>query len=74
MENNINDLVKIVEKNGQVLTHRDPTEGGVIHYHCSAFIKLLNVLVKGESGNKQKEKRNAMIVLFDLEKGNIVGN
>ena len=73
MENNIKNLVKIDNKNGQVLTHQDTAKEGVSWYQCSTFIRNKNVLVKGEAWKKYEVKRNAMIVLFDGESGDIVG-
>ena len=73
MQSNINDLVKPVEKNGQVLTHQDTSYLGVNGYRCSTFIKNKNVLVKGEMWNQHKENRNAMILLLDGNTGKIIG-
>ena len=73
MQINIEGLVKPVEKNGKVITHRDTSFSGVSHYHCSTFIKKKNVLVKGEWNNGYGKKRNAMILLFDCESGNFIG-
>ena len=73
MQNNINNLVSIVEKNGLVLTHRDTTEEGVREYSCSTLIKKKNVLIKGETTSKNEIKKNPMIVLFDLKSGDIIG-
>ena len=73
MQNKIEDLVKLVEKNGKVLTHRDISFRKVSEYRCSTFIKNKNVLVKGESNNKHTEMRNAMIVLLDSDTCDIIG-
>ena len=73
MKNNIYNLVKPAEKNGQVFTHRDPAKDEVTQYSCSTFIRKKNILVKGEYDNKHKKERNAMIILFDTESGEIVG-
>ena len=73
MQNNIEDIVKPVEKNGKVMTHRDTSKKGVSKYRCSTFIKEKNVLVKGECNNEHWIKRNAMILLFDCNTGNIIG-
>ena len=73
MQNNIENIVKTVEKNGQVLTHRDTSKEGVSQYYCSTFIKNKNIIVKGEYENKNLDKRNAMIVLFDCETEKIIG-
>ena len=74
MQNNINDLVKLVKKNEQILTHRDTTQEGVSWYHCSTFIAKKNILVKGEWNNQHEDKRNAMILLFNIENEDILGN
>lgn len=66
-------IVKPVEKNWKVLTHRDTSKEGVTEYYCSTFIKKKKVLVKGEDENEQSDKRNAMILLFDCKTGNIIG-
>ena len=47
MQNNIKAIVKPVEKNGKIITHRDTSFMGVKQYRCSAFIKNKNMLVKG---------------------------
>ena len=73
MGNNIEGLVKPVEKNGKVLSYRDNSEEGVNEFGCSTFIKSKNILVKGEYRNKNWKKRKAMIVLFDCDSGNIIG-
>ena len=73
MGNKTNGCVKPVEKNGKMLTHQDTLKEGVRHYYCSTFVKNKNVLVKGEYMNKHKDKRNAMILLFDCESGDIIG-
>ena len=73
MGNIIYGNVKPVEKNEKVLTHQDTSKEEVSKYHCSTFIKSKNVLVKGESSNKHKDKRNALIVLFYSNTGEIIG-
>ena len=73
MQSNTNGLVKPVEKKAKVITHRDTWFREVTHYYCSTFIKKKNVLVKGEYRNKHSDKRNAMILLFDGESGDIIG-
>ena len=73
MQNNIEGIVKPVEKNGKVITHQDTSKEGVSEYRCSTFIKKKNFIVKGKCNNKHEDKRNAMILLFDSESGDIVG-
>lgn len=73
MQNNIEDFVNPVKKNGKFLTHTDFSKDRVKDYRCSTFKKKKNLLVKGEEGSKDYDKRNAMILLFDCESGNIVG-
>ena len=73
MQNKIEDLVKLVEKNGKVMAHQDISFRKVSEYRCSTFIKNKNVLVKGESNNKHTEMRNAMIVLLDSDTCDIIG-
>lgn len=72
-QNDINNLVKPVEKNGKVLTHKDSSKEGVKEFWCSTFIQKENVLLKGERDNQHEDKRSAMIVLFDCESGEIRG-
>ena len=73
MKININSLVKPVMKNGKVLTYRDTSFRGVSGFFCSTFIKKKNVLVKGEYINKYKHEKNAMILLFECDTGEIIG-
>ena len=73
MEINIKDLVLPVNTIGQVMTHRDTSKEGAKEYSCSTFIRKKNVLVKGERKNLHEDKRNAMILLFDTESGDILG-
>ena len=73
MESNIRDIVKPVEINGKVLTHRDTSKEGVNQYQCSTFIKKKNILVKGEYEKIFEYKRNAMILSIDGDTGNIIG-
>ena len=72
MQSNIGSFVKLVEKKGQVLTYQDTSFIKVTQYCCSTFINK-NVLVKGEWGNNNSKNRNAMIVLFDCDTGQIIG-
>ena len=72
MEKNTNGLVKPVEKNGKVLTHRDTSIMGVSQYYSSTFIRNKNVLVKGEHSNIHSHKRNAMIILLDGQTEEII--
>ena len=73
MKQNINDLVKPAEKNQNALTLRETSFLGVDQYWCATFIEKKNILVKGERTNRDLWKRNASILLFDLETGRVVG-
>lgn len=73
MEKNIDELVKPVEKNGKVLTLQDTSEEGPTWYNCSTFIEKKKVLVRGECKKDDTYNRNAMIVLFDAESGEVLG-
>ena len=68
MDTIFKDLIKPVLK-----THQDTLKEGVTQHWCSTFIKNKNVLIKGEFDNQHKDKRNAIIVLFDCESGNLIG-
>ena len=72
MQENIKGIVKPVEKNGKVLTHRDSSKEGVSRYYCFTFIKKKNVIVKGEYDNN-KNKRTSLILLFNSKSGKIIG-
>ena len=73
MGNHIKSIVKPVKKKGKTITHQDTSIRRVSNYRCSTFIKKKNIIVKGEYINKYRGKRNAMILLFDLESGNLKG-
>ena len=71
---NINQLLKTIQDKGKLVTHEDTGyKIGMTQTHCSTFIKEKGLLVKGEQKNDESEERNAMIVLFHPETGQIRG-
>ena len=73
MSEDIDNLIKPVKKNGELVTHRDTDPDlGCTQYLCSTYIEKQNILVKGESKNKSKS-RKALLVFFDLGTGEIIG-
>ena len=73
MEKNINQLVKPIQSNGQLLTHKDDPKNGVTQYYCSCYIEREKLLVKGECRNPRQSQRNALIIFLDLETGLVRG-
>ena len=74
MTRNINQLLKTIQDKGKLVTHEDKDpEIGMTETRCSTFIKEKGLLVKGEYDNPKSEERNAMIVLFHPETGQVRG-
>ena len=74
MTSNIDQLIKIVQKKGRVITHKDLIMSTrVSQYCCSCFVKEQNLLVRGEEHNPGQRGRKARLIFFDLEKGKIKG-
>ena len=73
MSEDINDLIKSVKRNGEVLTHKvtDPSLR-VSGFRNSTYIQKHNILVKGEESYFKKSD-GALLVLFDLLSGTVKG-
>ena len=73
MIKNINDFIKPVIKNGQLIFHKETDLSlEVKNFRCSTFISKENILVRGENNNMD-ETRGALILFFDFETGKILG-
>ena len=74
MTRNINQLLKTIQDKGKLVTHEDTGyKIGMTQTHCSTFVKEKGLLVKGEQYNPKSKKRNAIIVLFHPETGQVRG-
>ena len=73
MTENINALIKLVERNNKVVRHQLIYPNlEVYDFFCSTYIQKQGILVKGEYGNLQNS-RNAILVFFDLQTHKVKG-
>jgi hypothetical protein len=74
MITNIKDLLEPINSKGQIHTHQDKDPKiGIKHTQCSTFILEKHILAKGEFENKNSNKRNAMLIFFDMIKKEQIG-
>jgi hypothetical protein len=74
MSSKIPNLFKPLESPGKLRTHQDKdTETEIKQTYCSTFIHENHILVKGECNNPDQQKRNAMLIFFDTNKGEKIG-
>ena len=73
MSNDINELIKPVICNGEIVKHMvtDPNLE-VENFFYFTYIEKENIIVKG-TVNQMYESENALVVFFDLEAGKVKG-
>lgn len=73
MEENIDDLIKPVIKNGKLVTHEMIDSNlKVKNFKCSTYIEKEKILVKGQYKSFNRS-RGALLVFFDLKSGKVKG-
>ena len=72
MTENINKLIKLVKRNGVIVSHRMANPKiKVNEYRCSTYIEKEKILVKGEDYDKN-ESETVFLAFFDLETGKLI--
>ena len=62
MEQNVQDQVKSVQRNGQTATLQEKnSEIGIKHNNPSKYIKSIKCIIRGECNNLNSSKRNAVM-------------
>ena len=62
-----------VNEESTILMENDK-EQKIMQFRCSSYIKSKGLLVKGEYKNHCYESRNAIVIFFDVQTGEISGN
>ena len=74
MSDTLQDLVKKIELNNQVVNHceKNPNEG-VMYNYSSCSVESDKTIIKGELSNPKTQTRKANITVFDAKTGQIRG-